>query len=208
MNPTTTKNYLDWYNNVDGKTCQETRALFKISPEEFAKWNPSVGVDCHINSAPISTTTTSTLGPSPTAWDDLGCYADRPNRPILEKLVSKKGGDAALTIPKCQNACYRLNFIFAGVKAGNECWCSSHVVGEWTPNASDCNMACTGDETQICGSKDCLGVFEASQSDIVRGPNSSSSTSIPGTSTTITEMGKVAQTSQASSGAMRNFALF
>ncbi|KAM6482255.1 hypothetical protein HDV62DRAFT_63569 [Trichoderma sp. SZMC 28011] len=42
MTPATTKDCIDWYNNVDGRICQCTRDLFKISPEEFTKWNPSV----------------------------------------------------------------------------------------------------------------------------------------------------------------------
>ncbi|KAL6806222.1 hypothetical protein J3E68DRAFT_38038 [Trichoderma sp. SZMC 28012] len=42
MTPATAKDCIDWNNYVDGRTCQETRDLCKISPEEFTKWNPSV----------------------------------------------------------------------------------------------------------------------------------------------------------------------
>jgi hypothetical protein len=231
--PDTVKDCIDWYNNINGRTCQETRTLFNISPEQFAAWNPSVGVDCHMwiwasycvmtqeklnsltsastatasSTASTTSTSSSTIGPSPTAWEDLGCYADRPNRPILEKMVNGDGGDPALTTAKCQDTCYRLNFSFSGVKAGNECWCSGFVAGEWTANVTDCNMACTSDKTKICGGKDCLNVFKASRSDVLW----QSSTSIDAateTPTPATASGQVAQMTRPNSGAMRNMAWF
>ncbi|KAK5996067.1 WSC domain-containing protein [Cladobotryum mycophilum] len=226
--PDTTKDCLYWYNNIEGKTCQQVRDYFNLTPEEFAQWNPSVGVNCDklwivgsycimtneklakltataspSEATSTSTTTTSTtLGPSPTAWKELGCYADRLNRSILDKLVSGKDGDAALTIPKCQDTCYRLDFQYAGVKAGNECWCSGYVAGEWTPHTTDCNMTCTGDIKKNCGGKDCLNVFKALKPEVVPPRTTTTST------TTATGVGKVAQTSRPSSGAVRNLGLF
>lgn len=37
----------DWYDNVYGKSCEYIRdVVFKVPPELFNEWNPSVGVDC------------------------------------------------------------------------------------------------------------------------------------------------------------------
>lgn len=44
--PATTKDCIDWINNPGGKTCKEVRDSFNLTPEEFAEWNPSVGVNC------------------------------------------------------------------------------------------------------------------------------------------------------------------
>lgn len=237
--PATTKDCVDWINNTGGKTCKEVRDSFNLTPEEFAQWNPSVGVNCDKlwivasycilthqklsqltstitpSTSPTTTTTTTTtsttvLRPSPTAWEELGCYADRPNRPILDKLVSDKGGDAALTIPKCQDTCYHLNYQYAGVKAGNQCWCSGYVAGEWAPHTTDCNMACTGDAKKNCGGKDCLNVFKAAKPDPVPGHTTSTGISTATSTqkaTTSTLTVGAAQPSKASSGATKNFAL-
>ncbi|KAL6801937.1 hypothetical protein J3E68DRAFT_447801 [Trichoderma sp. SZMC 28012] len=35
-----------WYNNIGIESCEYTRSGFDISPEDFHKWNPSVGLDC------------------------------------------------------------------------------------------------------------------------------------------------------------------
>lgn len=232
FDPKTTKDCFEWYSNSENQTCEEVRDFFNATPEEFFEWNPSVGSKCDklwifasycimtnekyrrltvsrttttLTPTSTITKTSTTLGPSPTVWNEIGCYADRPTRSILDKLVSSKDGDASLTIPKCQDACYQLSLPFAGVKAGNECWCSGSVAGKWTPKKSDCNMPCTGDSKTTCGGKDCLNVFEALKPEVVPGPKISTSTQ---GITTTTGQGRVVQTTQADSGARRNFGLF
>ncbi|KAI8680789.1 hypothetical protein NCS56_00484900 [Fusarium sp. Ph1] len=184
--PETIDSCVEWYDNADGETCEYVRKYVSITPEEFTAWNPSVGLDCkpwrwqsycivtkeRLATAPpkprttqpttttTSTPSTTTLGPSPAAWTHLGCYVDNDTAwPVLEKRVSKEGGDATLTIPKCEDTCYRAQFEFAGVKEGNECWCSSFVAGERTRNETNCNTPCSGDKTKMCGSKNLINVF-------------------------------------------------
>ncbi|KAI1810268.1 hypothetical protein GGS20DRAFT_568249 [Poronia punctata] len=186
--PETAKDCAEWYNNSDGELCEDVRSLFGITPVEFHQWNPSVGLDCQpwdyqsycivtwekINNTvttttssssttTVSTTTAVTPGPSPTSWNDMGCYADDPVLPILEKNFSPAGGDAALSIPKCKTTCYRRAYSFAGLEGGNQCWCSSYVGGEWASNQTDCNIPCTGDSKTFCGGKGLVNVFKAEQ---------------------------------------------
>ena len=188
--PETTLPCVMWEDNTGELSCEEVRDYWTLTPEEFTRWNPSVGLDCtpwryqsycvvpqeRIDEDPrpwpttttttmttasdtaTSTTSTSSLAPSPTAWNLRGCYPDEDeDLPVLEERVSV-GDD--LTISKCQDSCYRASFEFAGVKEGNECWCSSFIGGESTRNESDCNIPCTGDEDEICGGQDRLSVFE------------------------------------------------
>lgn len=224
--PETIDSCIEWYNHELGdKPCEYVRDYFNISPEDFTKWNPSVRLDCKPwrynqsycivtkerlasftstkTTAPPSTTTftssTSTLGPSPTAWSALGCYVDNTTAPILEERVSKEGGDAALTIPKCQNACFLAQFLFAGVKGGNECWCSSYVAGEWARNQTDCNVPCTGNKTEICGGKAVVNVFEPETDDDWLKDDNETKTK---------DENKVVSAQTSTSGAMRNLALF
>ncbi|KAH6849497.1 hypothetical protein B0T12DRAFT_465371 [Alternaria alternata] len=167
-------------------TCEYVRELYGYTAAEFSEWNPSVGLDCKpwdwqsycvitqrkydsihptTTSSKVTTTTTSTsqapsLGPSPTSWDALGCYAQNPNRPILEKNMDPNG-DASLRVAKCKDSCYRDAYTFVGVQEGNQCWCSSYVAGEFTKNQTDCNIPCTGNKAEFCGGKGVINVFRA-----------------------------------------------
>lgn len=163
----------------------ESQLKHSVSPAEFHEWNPLTGLDCNpwwdftsycivtqkkldsiksttpTPSAAISSTTTaSSLGPSPTVWDAIGCYAQDPARSILEQNMSPNGDDS-LTIPKCKSTCYRRAYTFAGVLQGNQCWCSSNVAGEWAKNQNDCNVPCSGDKSTFCGGMGVFNVFEA-----------------------------------------------
>ncbi|CAG5158783.1 uncharacterized protein ALTATR162_LOCUS5252 [Alternaria atra] len=182
--PDTVKDCIDWYNNGEGKTCEYVRELYGITPAEFNEWNPSVGLNCKgwywqsycvitqrkldstettTTSFEVTTTSTSkspSLAPSSTAWNALGCYAQNPNRPILEQNMNPNG-DASLSVPNCKNSCYRRAYPFAGVQEGNQCWCSSYVGGEWAKNQADCNTPCTGNKAEFCGGKGVINVFEA-----------------------------------------------
>ncbi|KAL3447484.1 WSC domain-containing protein [Aspergillus insuetus] len=168
--PNTIASCVEWYDNTEGLTCKELRAYFTITPEQFTEWNPSERLHdtasslsasaSATTSTATSTTSTTTPAPSPTAWTELGCYFDDPSHlSLLESRVS--ANDESLTISKCQDACYRAAYQFAGVKGGNECWCSPFVGGEWARNQKDCNLPCTGDEGEICGGEESVNVFEA-----------------------------------------------
>ncbi|KAJ3492171.1 hypothetical protein NLG97_g5465 [Lecanicillium saksenae] len=183
VDPATVKDCVDWYDNDMSQTCKEARDMLKISPEEFNAWNPSVGLDCSHwyyasycvltqskldrltatqTATPTATATTSpTLGPSPTSWESLGCYSSerKDGRSVMETRLSDAAGDSKLTLAQCQDSCYRRASRFAGVMGGNQCWCSNNVVGDLANNPKDCNLPCTGDDSQICGGKNALNVY-------------------------------------------------
>jgi hypothetical protein len=227
--PKTVKSCIEWYNNYEEESCEYIRKYFGITPEEFTAWNPSVNLNCepwlpvsycivtkekwdeynrtHPTTATITTsntlttTSTSTLQPSPTGWVDLGCYVEGISATVLEHRMSSEGGDRALTIPKCQDICYRASLKFSGVKQGNECWCSSYVGGEWAKKAAECNTPCTGDSKTICGGTDRLNIFEAKEPE-----NMLPSVSKPPLSLSATTGPVFApETTQSKSGARRNF---
>jgi hypothetical protein len=238
--PATIASCVEWYDNDEGLTCEEARNYWGITPEQFTKWNPSVSLDCEpwgyqsycivtqerldnstkttTTSTPASTPTTTqtTLDPSPTAWTALGCYFDDPKlQPLLQTRVSKEGGDPALTISKCQNACYLAALTFAGVKAGNQCWCSPFVAGEHARNQSDCNLPCSGDKNEICGGKESVNVFEPVKADEDEPVHKSTTTTSSTTSSTSTptsgtggDNGNGVSSKPADSGVTRNFPLY
>lgn len=171
-----------WYDNVDGKTCEEIRGstpappgyreIFKpISPEDFTRWNPSVGLDCghwqelvsycvwveaeglppaSVTSSVAPTPTTSEVAspivptnrPQPT-WIDIGCYTDNDlELTTLSRHIAWEEGD--VTVSGCQEVCYDFGYKFTGLKAGSECWCGGFVGSELATNATECNIPCVG----------------------------------------------------------------
>ncbi|KAH7311956.1 hypothetical protein BKA65DRAFT_158081 [Rhexocercosporidium sp. MPI-PUGE-AT-0058] len=183
--PKTTSDCADWFNNEYDQTCEWVRDYFRATPEEFSRWNPSVGLDCKpwynwnsycvitwtkFNQTQTTTTSTKTtvsttstapiLGPSPTTWADMGCYVEDPKLPILDINVSPNG-DPSLSIPKCWQTCYRRSCQYAGVQNGNQCWCGSYVGGEWAKNQTDCKSPCTGNVKAFCGGPALIQIFKA-----------------------------------------------
>lgn len=216
--PETISPCVEWENNAHNLVCEEVRDYWNITPEEFSRWNPSVGLDCTpwiaasycvvplerlpevsttSDPPPTSTTTTSTrtLGPSPTSWDPRGCYIDdNAEIPTLQEPMSEEGGDDDLTVAKCEDSCYKSFFEFAGVKEGNECHCGSYVAGERTLNATECNAPCTGNSTDKCGGTGRLNIFMALENEIVT--TTTGSSTVP----TSTVLASTVPTSTSTSG--------
>ncbi|EHK50795.1 hypothetical protein TRIATDRAFT_288666 [Trichoderma atroviride IMI 206040] len=172
--PNTISTCREWFNNAGSDTCESIRSMLGISPEDFHKWNPSVGVDCkpwnyqsycilteekwasytstHTTTKAKTTTTSSssTHVPSPTSWNALGCYTDDDAKyPVLEKQVSSN--DAALQIETCEDQCWKASngtVLYAGV--------------------TECNSPCSGNKQEICGSKGRINVFEPQSSGAVK----------------------------------------
>jgi WSC domain len=68
--------------------------------------------------------------------------------------------DEALTVDKCINLCSGKNFKYAGLEAGNQCFCSNSYNGLPTnSNQERCSASCAGDSSQICGGSWALSVY-------------------------------------------------
>ncbi|CAM1508948.1 Fc.00g026870.m01.CDS01 [Cosmosporella sp. VM-42] len=224
--PNTISTCVEWFNNGSSDTCESIRSMFGISPEDFHKWNPSVGTDCkpwryqsyciltkeRLSSLTSTTTTTkakttttssSTHAPSPTSWKALGCYTDDDAKyPVLEKQVSS--ADSALQIKSCEDKCWKASnstVLYAGVKAGNQCWCGSFVGGQTSNKQTECNTPCSGNSKEICGGKGRINVFEPVTT--TTRPKTTATSSKTTTATT-----KAVTTSKQSSGAAKNHVLF
>lgn len=57
----------------------------------------------------------------------------------------------------CQAYCLNLGFYFSGLQYTDECWCSNNL--PQLGLSSNCNMACNGIPSQICGGPNALSVY-------------------------------------------------
>ncbi|CAE7161347.1 unnamed protein product [Rhizoctonia solani] len=95
----------------------------------------------------------------PAGWEAQGCVtdADAPNR-----VLSDHHTDTSLTAASCIKSCAANGYKLAGTQFSNECWCGQalNTSGDVSGKASSgCDMACTGDASQICGGNYVMNLF-------------------------------------------------
>jgi hypothetical protein len=111
-----------------------------------------------------------------------------------------------MSIGLCTSRCADGNFHFAGLQAGNVCWCRMTLGGALAKDQSACNVHCPGYDKDTCGGVNALNVLK------VEGIDSSVSsattiTTAPPTTSTLTKPGTVL-TAISTAGAMRNLGIF
>jgi len=116
------------------------------------------------------------IGPTVPSWESLGCYSSvfffhsrLESLLTLPSLISDTVGSRTLPFPvgvssntmeSCTSACYDAGYSMAGTEYSAECWCGTSIQGGGAPaSASDCNMPCSGDNTQSCGGPNRLNVY-------------------------------------------------
>ncbi len=94
----------------------------------------------------------------PSGWAYSGCYNDQvPYRPLALALQELSN----LTVQVCVWLCYEHSYTISGVENRNLCFCGNSIDyggtrSEWE---SDCNLSCSGDETEICGGYNMMSIF-------------------------------------------------
>ncbi|KAF3097148.1 hypothetical protein TWF706_007400 [Orbilia oligospora] len=88
------------------------------------------------------------------AWTSNGCYTDS----VESRGLDHSSTDSAMTIQKCLQLAS--GFKYAAVQYHNECFWGNVLKSSSVPAASgDCNAACAGDSSQICGGGNRLSLY-------------------------------------------------
>ncbi|KAK6513153.1 hypothetical protein TWF506_009318 [Arthrobotrys conoides] len=88
------------------------------------------------------------------AWTSSGCYTDS----VESRGLDHTSTDSAMTIQKCLQLAS--GFKYAAVQYHNECFWGNVLKSSSVPAASgDCNAACAGDSSQICGGGNRLSLY-------------------------------------------------
>jgi len=76
-------------------------------------------------------------------------------------LVGDSFSDPSMTVDLCGDFCSNLNYTLFGVEYADECYCgNSFATGTTLDVNNDCNMACAGDNTELCGGAGAMNVYE------------------------------------------------
>jgi hypothetical protein len=51
---------------------------------------------------------------------------------------------SSLTEELCMDTCSALNYKYAGMEYGGECWCDNNIYGNNGPASDGCTMSCNG----------------------------------------------------------------
>ncbi|KAJ7221484.1 WSC domain-containing protein [Mycena pura] len=93
----------------------------------------------------------------PANWSLVGCFTDISTARTLaaNSLINNN-----VSVDACIAFCTAADYIFAGVEFGRECYCDStiQIPGAKAP-LTDCNMACAGNPSELCGGSGRLTVF-------------------------------------------------
>ncbi|KAJ3128526.1 hypothetical protein HK098_004156 [Nowakowskiella sp. JEL0407] len=85
----------------------------------------------------------------PIGWTYQGCLNDGPVKALQANTKVMSDAQASTCIAFCASKGQTL----AGIEYGNECYCDSAIRNSYTfKPESECNMACAGNSTRICGS--------------------------------------------------------
>ncbi|XP_071965015.1 uncharacterized protein [Antedon mediterranea] len=93
----------------------------------------------------------------------FGCYSNAVVMPLQGPLLT---GKVDLTISSCIESCRTRGYVYAGPINGDRCSCGNTIE---TPHVEEnlvseifCNVACSGDSTQICGGDVYTSIYTSS----------------------------------------------
>ncbi|KAF9819402.1 hypothetical protein IEO21_02145 [Rhodonia placenta] len=92
-------------------------------------------------------------------WVSEGCYTDHEG---LRTLLGPSSTITSMTIESCIEFCGDQDglYVYAGVEDGQQCWCGNGIENLGEPAASsNCDMACTGDSSEICGGDYYMNIY-------------------------------------------------
>jgi pre-mRNA-splicing factor SYF2/beta-D-xylosidase 4 len=90
------------------------------------------------------------------------CYIETPARILGNQNVN--GGHDGLTLEDCAQLCYNKGNKYAGAEYANQCYCGDElsVDAKVARSASECDMPCSANKTEMCGGDWRVSVLEVS----------------------------------------------
>jgi hypothetical protein len=98
--------------------------------------------------------------PSVSSYTYAGCYSDAGSSRALNALPPL-ADSTSMTPALCASYCSQ--YAYFGLEYARECWCGPYLnsPSSLAANQADCNMACTGSSSTICGGPNRLSVYHS-----------------------------------------------
>jgi hypothetical protein len=130
-----------------------------IAPPASTSSTPSMPVSMpstgSSGGSPNSVTVKNDKGSSET-WTYQGCYTDLIPDRNTRSLASWGRGDSSTS---CANNCYSAGYTIAGTEYGGQCFCGNTITSTTKKDDSDCNTACAGASSEMCGGASRLSIY-------------------------------------------------
>ena len=130
----------------------------RLSLWAWSTWSPpsTTTSSVSVSSASVSALPKPTI---PANWTYAGCYYDN-YAGYGRVMKNEQPDDQEMTQASCISTCDTMGYSVAGMEYGVQCFCDDFI-RNGAPQApdTDCNMACSGDSTAMCGAGDRLTVW-------------------------------------------------
>ncbi|KAL8765358.1 MAG: hypothetical protein Q9209_007544 [Squamulea sp. 1 TL-2023] len=121
-------------------------------------------------SSTTSTTSSSTLYPTPSQTISSYAYAGCANATSPLALNAISTTSTSMDLNTCKSYCTQNNYGLSGVQNGDTCYCGNGLQSfsalqeeSGSTTVSKCNTPCKGNSTEICGARDYLSVWNATE---------------------------------------------
>ena len=129
-----------------------------------------------VTTTPTSTSSTGSVATAlPTGWNYTGCYIDQANGRIM---LNEQPDNQQLTIESCVQTCSGMGYSVAGLEYQYQCFCDNYLRNgaALSVHDTDCAMACTGNQNEICGGPNLVSVYSQGPIQIYQPPKPQNST--------------------------------
>ncbi|KAI1477725.1 WSC-domain-containing protein [Daldinia eschscholtzii] len=133
-------------------------SLVEASPSQSQSQSPSQSTTPQPSQTQAIQETDNVLRAANGTATYLGCYTDSATSG--RTLANDFYYSSSMTVDSCASYCQSKNYAVFGVEYGVECYCGNSPKASATVSAEgDCNMACKGNSTQVCGAGSRLSVW-------------------------------------------------
>ena len=120
--------------------------------------SPSTSSGTSSGASPNTISVKNTSGSSET-WTYQGCYTDLIPDRNTRSLANWGNGQSS---SDCANNCFAAGYSIAGTEYGAQCFCGKTMTSTTKVDDSECNQACKGDSSELCGGASRLSVYAKS----------------------------------------------